>query len=300
MDMMQFLEADKEQLMSGLAAAGTPEQAERVLEKEFDRLLLRYNEECTLERVRDAARYMLQAAKMMIPMLSAAGQTKVWSKSIGGSGDEGGMKMGWQVIACLAGGVLFLAGAVLGLAVSAGNGLSMPALLGSIPAAILAGILLFWAGRMSLSRKTAGKTSGGEEYQVEIRVDPGRIWSSMRAVILSVDKSLKEAEEAVNYEKSRLPPSSGNGVSPEEAELFSVILENAYSRREEEPGDTTAQETISTVRYYLHRRQVETVDFGGGKREWFELLPGKRDATLRPALVRDGVLIRKGLAVAAM
>ena len=176
----------------------------------------------------------------------------------------------------------------------------MSALLGSIPAAILAGILLFWAGRMSLSRKASGKASGGDEYQVEIRVDPGRIWSSMRAVILSVDKSLKEAEEAVNYEKSLLPPSSGNGVSPEEAELFSVILENAYSRREEEPGDTTALETISTVRYYLHRKQVETVDFGGGKREWFELLPGKRDATLRPALVRDGVLIRKGLAVAAM
>ena len=283
MEMMQFLEADKEQLMSGLAAAGTPEQAEHVLEKEFDRLLLRYNEECTLERVRDAARYMLQAAKMMIPMLSAAGETKVWSKSTGGSGDESGSKITWQVIACLAGGALFLAGAILGLAVSAGNG-----------------ILLFWAGRLSLSRKETGKASGGNEYQVEIRVDPGRIWSCMRAVILSVDKSLKEAEEAVNYEKSLLPPSSGNGVSPEEAELFSLILENAYSRREEEPGDTTAQETISTVRYYLHRRQVETVDFGGGKREWFELLPGKRDATLRPALVRDGVLIRKGLAVAAM
>ena len=169
MEMMQFLEVDKEQLMSGLAAAGTPEQAEHVLEKEFDRLLLRYNEECTLERVRDAARYMLQAAKMMIPMLSAAGETKVWSKSAGGSGDEGGTQITWQVIACLAGGALLLAGAILGLAVSAGNGLSMSALLGSIPAAILAGILLFWAGRMSLSRKASGKASGGDEYQVEIR-----------------------------------------------------------------------------------------------------------------------------------
>ena len=54
------------------------------------------------------------------------------------------------------------------------------------------------------------------------------------------------------------------------------------------------------VRYYLHRKQVETVEFGGGKREWFELLPGKQDVTLRPALVRDGVLIRKGLAVTAL
>ena len=36
MEMMQFLEADKEQLMSGLAGAGTPEKAQSVLEKEFD------------------------------------------------------------------------------------------------------------------------------------------------------------------------------------------------------------------------------------------------------------------------
>ena len=112
-----------------------------------------------------------------------------------------------------------------------------------------------------------------------------------------MDKSLQEARDAVNYEKNQLSASVGNGISPEEADLFSGILEISYSQREENPGDTTVQEMISTVRYYLHRKQVETVEYGGGKREWFELLPGKQDATLRPALVRDGVLIRKGLAV---
>ena len=299
MEMMEFLEADREQLMSGLVSAGTPEQAQRVVEKEFDRLLLRYNEECTVERVRDTARYMLQAAKMMIPMLSAAGETRIWSKSSGSSAGGSGTKMDWKVVACLAGGVVFLAGAILGLAVSSGDGLSMSALLGSIPAAILAGILFVLAGRFTLARTAdAGQTAEGEQ-QVEIRIDPERVWSSMRAVILSVDKSLKEAEEAVNYEKSQLPPSEGNGLTPEEAELFAGIMENAYSRFEEDPGDTSAQETISTVRYYLHRKQVETVEFGGGKREWFELLPGKSDMTLRPAFVREGVLIRKGLAVTA-
>ena len=44
MEMIQFLEADKEQLMSGLAAAGTPEKAQSFLEKEFDGRLLHYNE----------------------------------------------------------------------------------------------------------------------------------------------------------------------------------------------------------------------------------------------------------------
>ena len=299
MDMTGFLEADREQLISGLKAAGTPEQAQRVVEKEFDRLLLRYNEECTVERVRDAARYMLQAAKMMIPMLSAAGETKVWSNSGAGVG-AGGTKMTRKVIACLAGGAVFLAGAVLGLAVSAGNGLSMSALLGSIPAAILAGILLFFAGRLSFDNRAVPGQSAQSEYQVEIRIDPEKVWSCMRAVILAVDKSLLEAEDAVNYERSQLPPSEGNGITPEEAELFSGIMENAYSRAQEDPGDSAAQETISMVRYYLHRKQVETVEFGGGKREWFELLPGQSNMTLRPAFVRDGELIRKGLAVAAM
>lgn len=48
MEMMDFLEADKEQLMSGLRSAGSPEKAQNVVEKEFDRLLLRYNEECEI------------------------------------------------------------------------------------------------------------------------------------------------------------------------------------------------------------------------------------------------------------
>ena len=296
MEMMQFLEADKEQLMSGLAAAGTPEKAQSVLEKEFDRLLLRYNEECMEERIRDTARYLLQAAKMMVPMLSAAGDAKIWSGSALGSGTRNGFKFTVPAIACLAAGAVFLIGAVIGLSVSAGNGFSVAAFLGGIPAAILGGILLFLAGRLSTDKEG---TSAGEQH-VELRVEAGKVWSCMRAVVLSIDKSLGETSEFIKYEKTQQPVSAGNGISPEEADLFSNILEAAYSQRQENPGDTSAQEMISMVRYYLYRKQVETAEFGSGKREWFELLPGKQDMTLRPALVKDGTLVRKGLAVTAL
>ena len=47
MEMIQFLEADKEQLYGSITQAGTPEQVEGVIEKELDRLLLRYNESGT-------------------------------------------------------------------------------------------------------------------------------------------------------------------------------------------------------------------------------------------------------------
>lgn len=299
MDMMKYLEADKEQLMSALSGAASPEQAQAALEKEFDRLLLRYNEDCTEEKARDAAKYILQAAKMMIPLMSAQGESRIWSKSGAGACSDHNIKMTAPVIACMAGGILFLAGAVVGLAVSAGDGLSVTALLSSLPAVILGGGLLFLAGRLSLSGGKKGPSGEDSQQQVEIRISPEKVWSCTRALVLSIDKSLQEVREAAAYEKSRLSASVGNGISPEEAELFSAVLESAYSRREEAADDTTAQEMISMVRYYLHRKQVETVEFGGGKREWFELLPGKSDMTLRPAFVRDGVLLRKGLAVTA-
>ena len=134
MEMMQILETEKDRVMTELSKAAVPDQAQGVLEKLFDRILLQYNEECTEERARDTARYILQAAKMMIPMISSAGETRVWSKSAGGSSSEEGMKMTAPVIACLAGGILFLAGAVIALSVTA-EGVSVSALWGSIPAA---------------------------------------------------------------------------------------------------------------------------------------------------------------------
>ena len=110
MEMIQFLEADKEQLYGSITQAGTPEQVQGVIEKELDRLLLRYNEECKEERVRDAARYMLQAARTMSPMISSAGETKVWARTTAAAAAGGGIKWSKTTILSFAGGIIFLAG----------------------------------------------------------------------------------------------------------------------------------------------------------------------------------------------
>ena len=159
--------------------------------------------------------------------------------------------------------------------------------------------MLFWSGRLSLSKalETGSSSGNSGEAQVEIRVNPDKVWSCLRTTVLAIDKNLQGAADVVSYEKNSLSASIGNGITPEEADLFSAILESAYSQKNDDPDDASALETISAVRYYLHRKQVETVDYGGGKREWFELLPGRQGMTLRPALTRDGALIRKGLAV---
>ena len=294
MEWIQLLENDKEQLMGDLAKAVSPENAQKVLEKEMDRLLMQYNEECGEERLRDTARYMAETAKMMIPMINAANETKIWSGNSSRTSGSEGKGLSVPAIACIAGGILMLAGGLFCMISFSNGGIPAAAFISAIPAAILGGGLLFWGGRLSLPKKTGDASA---DSKVEIRVNPAGVWSCLRGVMLSIDKSLGEAQEVLNYERSRIKPASGGLLSPEEAELFSGILESAYSRREEDPDDPSAQETISMVRYYLHRRQVETVEYGGGKREWFELLPGMKETTMRPALVKDGTLIRKGLAV---
>ena len=98
-------------------------------------------------------------------------------------------------------------------------------------------------------------------------------------------------------------------MDPAELELLSRLLEDAYGRRGE---DEQAEEEISQIRFYLHRKGIEAVDWtgdterqngtegggAGGRGGWFDMMPAFESGTLRPALVFDGRLLKKGMASA--
>ena len=77
----------------------------------------------------------------------------------------------------------------------------------------------------------------------------------------------------------------------EELELFAGLMEAAASRDEE-----YALEKIGDVKYYLHKNNVDAVDYTPDHEDWFELLPSEEAGTIRPALVSEGRLLVKGLA----
>ena len=74
-------------------------------------------------------------------------------------------------------------------------------------------------------------------------------------------------------------------------ELISGLLTSAYGA----PGESVSQTVISDVRYYLHRKGIEVVDYSEENRRMFSRMPGKKEATLKPALVKDGKVLAKGL-----
>ena len=80
MKMTDLLEKDREDILSGIAQAGTAAKAVTILENETDKLLLRYNDSCESDREREAAAYMMQAVRLSLPMIDSAGKTKVWER----------------------------------------------------------------------------------------------------------------------------------------------------------------------------------------------------------------------------
>jgi hypothetical protein len=62
-----------------------------------------------------------------------------------------------------------------------------------------------------------------------------------------------------------------DGMNQKELALLSQLLEDAYTDK----NSDLAMETISHIKYYLHNRRIETVDYSKEDHAWFDILPGE-------------------------
>jgi len=291
MKMTDLLEKDKDSLITELAAAGTADKAVRVLENEMDKLLLKHNEQCESDRERESAAYMMQAVRLSLPLIDSNGATKVWERGAGRSDEGGSFKVSFLVLF-----ILGLALCVFGFGpmffnayVAADAKLRNEVLLHG-GATIVGLVCLYFAGYMYSRPKKEGK----KEHQVEIKVDANKIYRNFRTAILSIDQSLEEIGAAERWSKRDKAGSiDGRTVTSSELDLFSDLLAAAYS------GDPEyALEKIEQIKYFLHKQQIEVVDYSSETAKFFDMMPGSKAATIRPALVAQGGLLKKGLASA--
>lgn len=285
--MTDLLEKDKSNLLTELSNASTAEKAVKVLENETDKLLLRHNEQCSSESVRETAAHMMQAVRLAVPLIDSAGKTKVWEH------EQKKASSGRSVPAIL----LLILG--IGLAVYA----MIPLIMAGISAtdtvthrelatrliSMLGGICVSYAGG-TLMNRPAGK--GSKEHHVEIRVDADKLYRHYRTIMLSVDQSLDEVSARERWDKREQAGNiDGRPATTPELDLFSDLLAAAYS------GDPEyALEKIDSIKYYLHKQQIEVIDYSDSTKQYFDLMPGSSAGTIRPAMIADGTLLKKGLA----
>ena len=288
MKLVELLEKDKENLLTELAAAKEPDRAIRVLENELDKILMTYNEQCDSERERDAAAYMMQAVRLSLPLIDSVGETKIWE-----TGDvvEAHKTRMWPLVIILLVVAVVLCGVGLLPMVLDLGGIDKvdyvklaPMELGGLAAAMVAGLLA--------RRPGPKKTKTGQ--RVETHVDPNKICISFRNALLAVDQNLEEIQSMQRWEKrEKAGKIDGHEVSASELDIFSDLLAASYSKDPE-----YALEKIDDIKYYLHKQQIEAVDYSEETAQFFDMMPSQRAGTIRPALVADGKLLRKGMASA--
>ena len=314
MKMIDYLEKDRDNVMNGLRTASTPADAQKILEKETDRLLLQYNEDCTSVRMRDAAAGMVQALRSSVPLLDTMGAPRVWHRD-GGSGNAACRSAGKNLSHILLGiGIVLTVAAFAVPALTAGGTAAVGALMKGILLPIAGGGCMYFAGKSSAadtrigigSTQNTGPGSAGVPAQrIEITIDPEKLWSSLRGAVMVIDRNLEIAGEEEKYERQKeLSAAVGaKGISAEEIELFSGLLEMA---------DADSPQMAADIRYYLHKKDVDVLSWSAQNAAWFEMLPSmpgripasKSDSsledtvmTIRPALAQNGRLLKKGTAV---
>ena len=289
MKMTDLLEKDKSSLLTALSAAGTADKAIRVLENEIDKLLLKHNEQCGSDRERESAAYMMQSVRLSLPLIDSNGKMKVW-ESGRDSSEEGSFKISFLILLILGLALcVFGFGPLLMEQFVAADSASRNEVLLHGGASVVGLIALYFSGYMYGRPKHSKKK---KEHQVEIKIDADKVYRNFRTAILSVDQALEEIGAAERWrEREKAGTIEGKAVTPAELDLFSDLLAASYS------GDPEyALEKIEQIKYFLHRQQIEVVDYSKENEKYFDLMPGIKAATIRPAMVAQGGLIRKGLA----
>lgn len=289
MKMTDLLEKDKDRLITELSAAAAADKACGVLEKEVDKLLLTYNESAGSDAERDAAAHMMQAVRLSLPLIDSVGDTKVWERGRGSDESSGGMSV--TSLLLLVGGLVLLGFGLVPLVLTGVNQVDSDSMTDFI---VRCGSIVMGAVILYLSGSLYGRPKGSvkKDYQVELHVDADSIYRNFRTVILSVDQSLEEVHLGeVQAHREQAGNIDGRPATTPELELFSDLLAASYS------GDPEyALEKIEAIKYYLHKQQIEIVDYGKGTEEYFDLMPGTKAGTIRPAMVANGRLLKKGLA----
>ena len=292
-----FLEQDKDMVMAQLSADRTQENAVRVLEKETDRLM--YRAGAFDARKAPAAQGMLQVLKSALPLTATVSEVQTWEKSAKKDAGKGSVRPPALSVVCGIAGILCVIAGMIGPGAFSGFTRIFQVLWTAAGCALLlaGGYLAGRGRRMEGRQKTGSARAQDEEIQQTFLVDQARIWHILQGTLLGADHSLETARELFAGAASEGSRDASGSLKKADLQFFCELLENAYALRRQFPQDAAIAEQVESIRYYLHERGIETVDYSRQDGKWFELLPGDDEAvTIRPAFLQDSVVVMRGIA----
>ncbi|MBR2699859.1 MAG: hypothetical protein IKE76_14830 [Clostridia bacterium] len=284
--LLELLESDREMILASLNRDRSPAAAQAALEKALDRVALRYAEQCPDAASRDAAQLILRALRSALPLVDSVGEVRRWQKT---APTPAARRMKPAALGLMALGVVLELAVMLGLLITGGRLTGAVAFIEALVPAALGMAALYWAG-LKQGRPDKQKDVA-PDLRDEFLIDADRVWHHLRGMILLADSAVESARSRTAVDQQKQAAAGQGPLDRTQAELFAGLLENCYAQDSAE-----GREMAEGIRFYLHGLGVEAADYTKGREAWFEFLPAQQSGTIRPALLIDDKLIKKGLA----
>jgi len=285
MNMQTLLEEDKERFLQSIIKAKNAERATEEVKRELSRILFSFNEKEDSETVKAAAYRMIETASAASALMDRDGVTKIYGKSeYKAKEKEKKPVMFWTYLMISVG--CFFAAVIICVM----NGGILKAIL-SMPVLLL----LFCVGLASTffaGTKMHSSAKQDEQLFGETTVDAQKVYHNLFITVIKIDKLLEDIRSQERLILKKEMHESDGGLNARDIDLFAQILEDAYG----DPDNPSSQEIVSHIRFYLHQKMISLVEYSEKNQSWFDMMPSKDSATLRPAIVLDGKLLKKGLA----
>lgn len=286
-NMQTLLEKDKERFLHNMAAAKSSLECVRTVEEELGRLLTAYNEEEESEQIKGSAMMLVETLSSSAGLLDCDGESVIWSKSEYRPGISEPKRSGLFLFFLLIG-ILALLGAAGVLIYWTDSMPPSTEMLIGLGIACASALFLFLSGIFSAKKKTENK----EELYAETKPDGEKTYHILLNSILTIDRILTQLKNREVLENKKALLQEKEELKKEDIQLLSGLLESAYA----EPDSEYAKEVISELRFYLHKKKIEVIDYDGENKSLFERMPSETTGTIRPALLIGDTLLRKGLA----
>ena len=314
--LVSFFDAQKDNLSRDLSACReAPDIVQSVTEPYLDKILVQYNEQAENDAQRNAAAMMVSTLKMSLSLTGCLAESEARGLLSSGTGSARGTlgrlseaKKRYLPFALVLIGALFILAAIISLMTgntgNAGEAGVLKILLSLLVSAAGAA-MIFAGGRMSsgaLQGAASGSGSGKKAFlQKSYLPDTDKIIRSLRASLTVIDHELENlpaqyfgsagGKTDINAAGQEILGAAAD-LSGDELELMSSLIEAACS----EDGPF-ALERLTEVAAFLHSRGYELDSPRDDNSGFFDVMPGKRSRLVRPALVKDGVLVKKGLLI---
>lgn len=271
MTVLQLYRQKKDELTRRLARSSGLYETCAVIQRTFESIIARY----TLESGQDCRNFAARALELVNGALPAI--ETVRGRGIAEKSEKKTRRRGLGLAAAAAGfAVVFVS---LGyymflydISVREFSGW-LWAVLAGCAIIFISGFLLFFSGRAKIT--------------VQLSTDINRMADTLESTAKAMDAFIRRRYG----ERQRRISAEAEKEDGELMRLLAYILEAGQSGRPD-----YMEEQMELVREYLSRKGVSALNYEKGLERYFDFLTGEDGHTFRPALVKNGIAIVRGLA----